>query len=117
MRKAGAIHPGGPDYSLQPVASSVITAMFVSDSVATELQVLSRLQAGNKERVIVTFHDRRGGLVNQTAHYSRSSPIVVGEVLPWILNLEPAKLKFSKFLGTESSHTVQRIRAERWTSK
>ena len=99
LRKTGAIPPVGPYYNLQAVASGVTTAIFVSNSVATELQVLSRLKAGKKERVMVTFQDKRGGLLNKTAHYRRASPIVVGEVLPVETPLGVREVVVLKILG------------------
>lgn len=81
LRAVGAIATAGSNYNLQAVTSGVDVAIFVSHSSAVKLQVLYRLQPGKKERVMVIFHDKRGGVLNQTAHYSRSVPIVVGEVL------------------------------------
>ena len=99
LRTAGAIPPVGSNYSLQAVASGVTAAMFVSSSIAIKLQVLCRLQAGKKERVMVTFHDRRGGILNATAHYSRPNPIVLGEVLPVETPLGVREVEVLKILG------------------
>jgi len=99
LKAAGAIPPVGPNYTLQAVASGVTAAIFVSSSVAIKLQVLFRLQVGKTERVMVTFHDKRGGVLNQTAHYRRATPIVVGEVLPVETPLGVRDIEVLKILG------------------
>ena len=82
LRSAGVFRDRGSDECLNGLDKGIPAVFAVEPRAAIALQVLHRVDPRHKkERTFITFHDLRGGLIDQTKDDYLDREIQVGDLL------------------------------------
>jgi hypothetical protein len=102
LRSAGVLSDRGSDARLNGLDNGASAVFSVGPRAAIELQVLYRVDPRHEqERTFITFHDLRGGLIDQTKDDYLDREIQVGDLLNVDTPLGPRTVTVEKIRKSE----------------
>jgi hypothetical protein len=102
LRCAGVLRDKLSDERLNRLDKGVPAAFFVEPKAAIALQVLYRCDSRHrKERTFITFHDLRGGLMDQTREDYFDQEVQVGDMLSVNTPVGPRTVRIENIRSSE----------------